>query len=81
MTKGQAKEVIEMMFKDKTDIPKEDVFKIIDMIDDATTWVQPITLPTYPSYPSNIPKPWWETWTFGGSSEPKVELNDLHGGN
>jgi len=68
MTKAQAKEVIEMMFKDKTDIPKEDVFKIIDMIDEASTWVQPITLPTYPTYP----KPWWENWTYGADQKQTI---------
>lgn len=51
MTKSQAKEVIEMMFKDKTDIPKEDVFKVIDMIDEPITY-KPITYPSCPSYPS-----------------------------
>lgn len=70
MTKSQAKEVIDMMFKDKTDIPKEDVLKIIDMIDESVT----IRTVEYPSYPSNIPKPWWDTVTCGGS-EPKVTLN------
>lgn len=71
MTKSQAKDVISMMFKDKTDIPKEDVFKIIDMIDESVT----IRTFEYPSYPSNIiPKPWWDTVTCGGS-EPKVTLN------
>ena len=50
MTKAQAKEVIDMMFKDKPDIPKEDVFKIIDMIDEVgiKTIEYPITCPTYP---------------------------------
>jgi len=73
LTKEQAKQVIDMMFKDKTDIPKEDVFKIIDMIDESVT-IRTVEYPSYPSYPSNIPKPWWDTVTCGGS-EPKVTLN------
>ena len=68
MTKSQAKEVIEMMFKDKTDIPKEDVFKVIDMIDEVST-IRTIEYPSYPLYPLNIPNPWWyNTVTCGGES-------------
>lgn len=72
MTKSQAKEVIDMMFKDKTDMPKDDVFKIIDMIDESVT----IRTVEYPSYPLNIPNPnpWWYTVTCG-VSEPKVTIN------
>lgn len=71
MTKAQAKEVIELLSKDKTEIAKEDVFKIIDMIDDPF-----ITCPTTETPPT---KPWWETWTFKGSDQPpiKVTLNTV----
>lgn len=72
MTKSQAKEVIDMMFKDKTDIPKEDVFKIIDMIDEPITY-QPITCPSCPSYPSIS---WGDRLVYCGGNTPKVTLNN-----
>ena len=70
MTKAQAKEVIEMMFKDKTDIPKEDVFKVIDMIDEVgiKTIEYPITYPTYPWT-------WKDNVVYCGNAQPKVTLN------
>ena len=44
MTKEQAKQVIDMMFKDKTDIPKEDVFKVIDMIDEVSDHISSLSV-------------------------------------
>lgn len=67
MTKSQAKEVIDMMFKDKTDIPKEDVLKIINMID------EPITYPSCPSYPSIS---WRDNLVYCGGSQPRVTLDN-----
>ena len=66
MTKAQAKEVIELLSKDKTEIAKEDVFKIIDMIDDPF-----ITCPTRETPPT---KPWWETWTGTGTDQPPIKV-------
>ena len=73
MTKSQAKEVIDMMFKDKTDIPKDDVFKIIDMIDEVgiRTIEYPITYPSCPSYPSIS----WKDHFYCGNA-PKVTLDN-----
>lgn len=70
MTKAQAKEVIELMFKGRTVLPKDDVLKIIDMIDDTTyvkTVEYPIVYPSYPSYPYH-PIRWWESWTCSDNS-------------
>ncbi len=68
MTKAQAKEVIEMMFKDKTDIPKEDVFKVIDMIDEPCSY-QPLTYPW-------TPWTWKDNIVYCGNTQPKVTLNN-----
>ena len=67
MTKSQAKEVIEMMFKDKTDIPKEDVCKVIDMIDEVGC----IKTIEYPIYPWT----WKDNVVYCGNVQPKVTLN------
>jgi len=72
MTKAQAKEVIDMMFKDKTDVPKEDVFKIIDMIDEPVI-TYPITYPSYPSYPSTS---WKDNLVYCGNFKQKVTLEN-----
>ena len=70
MTKSQAKEVIDMMFKDKTDIPKEDVFKVIDMIDESVA-----IYPYCPSTPT-CPKTWEERIVYSSNSQPKVTLDN-----
>lgn len=69
MTKEQAKQVIEMMFKDKTDIPKEDVLKVIDMIDESVT--------IYPHYPytPTCPETWKERIVYCSNAQPKVTLS------
>lgn len=72
MTKAQAKKVIDMMFEDKTDIPKEDVFKVIDMIDEPITY-QPVTCPSWPSYPSNS---FIDHLVYCCDSQPKVTLDN-----
>lgn len=59
MTKEQAKEVLSMINKGKKELPMEEVFKVIDMIDDAPvrTVEYPIVYPTYP-------RPWWDGITY-----------------
>ena len=70
MTKEQAKQVLEMMFNDKTDIPKEDVLKIIDMIDESVT-----IYPYYPSTPA-CPQIWQERTVYCSNAQPKVTLDN-----
>ena len=67
MTKEQAKQVLDMMFKDKAEIPKEDVLKVIDMIDESVT--------IYPYCPST-PETWKERIVYCSNAQPKVTIDN-----
>ncbi len=69
LTKEQAKQVIDMMFKDKAEIPKEDVLKVIDMIDDYVS-LPTITCPTITCPQSS--KIWYSTNTH--TSDGSINL-------
>lgn len=52
MTKDQAKEVLEMLSKDKP-LEKDVIFKIIDMIDEGGVQYIPTYIPSSPSIPQD----------------------------
>jgi len=53
MTKEEAKTVIDLLCKEYTEVAKEDVKKVIDMIDDSIQ-ITPGTAPVYPMMPTTI---------------------------
>jgi len=62
MTKEQAKEVLEIIAKGKDTLNKEDVYKVIDMIDDQSIMSIPYTPPSTPNLrPITVPSYPWDS--------------------
>ena len=72
MKKSEAKEIIDIMFKDKDTVPKADVFKIIDMIDESTT----INYPTNYPWPGETPKVFYDGAGYNECSDRRTGINE-----